>query len=1420
MNNYDGAAGSSVAFGEDGLVPGDDSVVVSAGAFDPTAIISLPSGGSGSGTLHPANLTFEAWIDHTLTGDTLVSGGGYMITTIQDNNGIEANATLTDSSFVYVRAYDTPPYNGGLLHVVMTEDTSWLRLFVNGRLAGQVSTHGESIDYDSGIVNDPVLIGSPGYGAPRQVDELAIYDYALTPAQVESHYYANPNWLHGGPLTDGETRGGGSPTKCFNLSQATLYPVELPSGEFWHTFDDISFPGRGVPISLTHTYSSTLASVNGPLGYGWSMSYDMSLDVDGGSGVVTIHEENGAETTFDPDPMNPGSYVASVPRCSATLVQNMDESWTFTRNVTSEVFTFNEAGQLVSISSLLGDPEAVTTLSYDGNDHLETVTDDAGRTLTFTWTGNHVTGVEDSSSPSRSVSFTYDSNELTDWTDVADGNWHFTYDGSHRLETMRDPRQDGVMDPPVITNHYDGEGRVDSQTDRLDRETTFDYDTIPGGVIVTDPEDHATAQYFNDGLLLKVTRGYGTGSAATTTYRYTPDLGLPDTVIDPNGHFTTFSFDTNGNVTSKTDALNRTMSTSYNEFNEPTYVYDADSQQTTYSYDGNGNLESIERVDWNQDPAVHVLTTYAHEDGSHPSDVTSMTDPNEKTWNYGYDANGNRDSVTDPLGNQTTWVFNTEGWPTSMTSPRGNAYGATPEDFTTHYTYTAFGDVHTIEDPLDQTETRDYDENRNLVSVENRNAHTTTYVYDAEDQLKEMHRPDSTVLENHYWDDGRLKTQIDGANAATGYTYDPIGRLASVTDPLNNTTNYRYDLAGNMLDKQDAGGDCDAGPKTGCTTFTYDDANQLATVTYSDGVTPGITSITYDNLGRRREVVDSDSVSSTWDYDVFGRLTSSDDGTGAIGYGYDPAGNLTTITYPGDHTVTREYDDAERLHTSTDWNSLTTTFDYDEDANLHIVTYPTGDQVDTYTYDHDDRMDTVSMVAGVTTNAALDYDRDDNGQLTGEDLTSLPGSDSTWAYDDLERLTTRNSTTTWAYDDADNLTRTSTGAHQGFNAGNQLCTSASSSGTCASPASPATAYDYDTRGDRTTKTPPSPTPATTYSYDQANRLTAVDTASATYTYNPDGLRTTKTVSSTTTSFAWSKAAALPLVLTETTNSDTTYYLFGPGDIVYAQIAPDSTTTTYLHHDQLGSTRLLTEDDGTPSGAATYDAYGTVTSTGTLSHLGYAGQYTDAETGFQYLQARYYDPATGQFLTRDPAAEATRSAYGFVSGSPLNGRDPQGLCPVDAMLTASSGGRNCLDDFTQVMQRAFRDKRTHGGFGFHGVAERAKDFYRYGANWDETQWQNHVDQFKGAVGKLKEAIEQFFGDGCPPPGGVGGDLFSGAMKLAYGTPVPSRDDVDAYQRYLDLRNDDGFNPWPVVGIVAIGALIIATDGAAAPALAFG
>src|SRR5262249_46757519 len=89
--------------------------------------------------------------------------------------------------------------------------------------------------------------------------------------------------------------------------------------------------------------------------------------------------------------------------------------------------------------------------------------------------------------------------------------------------------------------------------------------------------------------------------------------------------------------------------------------------------------------------------------------------------------------------------------------------------------------------------------------------------------------------------------------------------------------------------------------------------------------------------------------------------------------------------------------------------------------------------------------------------------------------------------------------------------------------------------------------------------------------------------------------------------------------------------------------------------------VLTDASGNVAGTATYNPYGKLAnSTGIVSPLSYAGQYTDAETGYQYLRARYYDTTTAQFLTRDPLVSLTRTPYAYAANSPSANADPSGL----------------------------------------------------------------------------------------------------------------------------------------------------------------
>ncbi len=77
----------------------------------------------------------------------------------------------------------------------------------------------------------------------------------------------------------------------------------------------------------------------------------------------------------------------------------------------------------------------------------------------------------------------------------------------------------------------------------------------------------------------------------------------------------------------------------------------------------------------------------------------------------------------------------------------------------------------------------------------------------------------------------------------------------------------------------------------------------------------------------------------------------------------------------------------------------------------------------------------------------------------------------------------------------------------------------------------------------------------------------------------------------------------------------------------------------------------------------------------------SGPVVDAETGFQYLRARYYDPATGQFLSRDPITALTQEPYGYTGGNPVNNTDPIGLCSINPFSNES-----CLNSAAKAVTK--------------------------------------------------------------------------------------------------------------------------------------
>jgi RHS repeat-associated protein len=500
-----------------------------------------------------------------------------------------------------------------------------------------------------------------------------------------------------------------------------------------------------------------------------------------------------------------------------------------------------------------------------------------------------------------------------------------------------------------------------------------------------------------------------------------------------------------------------------------------------------------------------------------------------------------------------------------------------------------------------------------------------------------------------------------------------------VIDPLGRKTLEEFDAAGNLKALID--------PAERKTSYVYDKADRLTGISYSDGTTPNA-AFEYDPDGNVAKMVDGTG-ESTFGYDQLGRLTEAEDGHGDfVGYGYNIGEELTGILYPNGKAISRAFDKAGRLESVTDWLGGTTTFSYDPDSNVEAIIFPlaSGNQ-DEYSFDNADRMSAAKFKSGPETLASLSYTRDKIGQVEEESSSGLPGSAKVaYGYDENERLT-KAGEASFEYDPADNLTK----APETTNAYDDASQLEAGTGI---------AYTYDKLGERTKATPEAG-PATSYGYDQAGNLISIErpeegevpAIEESLAYDGTGLLASKTSGPTTHYFTWDNSASLPLLLSDGENS----YIYGPNGLPIEQISTEE-KPTYLHHDQLGSTRLLTNASGEASATFSYSPYGTREgSTGTATTpLGFAGQYTDAETGLQYLRERFYDPATAQFLTHDPISELTRTPYSYAQSNPLRFVDPSGKACVEQFhIGGFSMGAypNILDCFGQGAEEALESPVT-------------------------------------------------------------------------------------------------------------------------------
>jgi RHS repeat-associated protein len=1072
------------------------------------------------------------------------------------------------------------------------------------------------------------------HGFDGNGDQRAVYlglhtvGWSGPPTHWDTYGTATQNW---DAPQDPELSGTDNPAEPNVHGCKAADPVDCATGNLTETATDVSLTGRGVPLAISRTYNALdAASSTGPgsFGYGWSAAFAQRLEVDG-DGRAIVHQANGSTAMFWPD--GTGGYVAPA-RVQATLVAVDGGGWDFTLP-DGTVERFDGAGHATRITSPSGQ---VTAISYDADGHLSAITDPGGRELPVQ-TNEDGTVSQITTLAGRHVDYAYTDGNLTSVTDLTGQAWTYAYDARHRLTSVTDPRGH------TVTNVFDDSDRVIEQHQPGGRDWQWAYDGAT--TTITDPRGTVTKQRFDANRLVGLTRAVGTPLEATTTFDYDAD-GNPTVRHNPDGTQTSSTWTSRGDLASSTDADGNTTHYEWNDHHRMTAVVLPSGRRTEMSYDDAGRLTEIRRHD---DEANATRTQRFTWDGAL---LASRTDALSRTTTFSYDAAGDRTAITTPAGRVTSYGYDDDGYRTSTVSPRGNEPGASQADYRTAFTTDDLGRVTSVTDPLGHVTQTHYDAVGNVDSTTDAAGKMTQISYDANDEPTTVTRPDGHTTQTTYDAAGAVASQTDAAGKTVSFERDALGRLAQRTDPLDRHTTYAYDDLGRLTSSTDAAGHQ--------TSYTYDNAGRLTAVHYAAG-DPGDTSYDYDVDGRRTSMTD-DSGQTTYDYDSLGRVSAVHNGHGkTVSYGYDAASQLTRIGYPqtaagqgGD--VTRAYTDDGLLASVTDFDGHTTSFGYDADANHTTTTFPAASgNVDQATFDAAGQVTDITAKHDSTTLADFAYARDQLGRVTQSTSTGISGDAShDYTYDDLGQLTS-DGAQSYGYTTNGSIT-TLDGADGGtYDDARQLDT--------LNVAGQQSTYHYDALGQRTSSQTPGGQ-ATTYDYDNAGHLAAIQSTDAGvddhYAYDGDGLRTSRTSGDSTVYYTWDTASAgLPLLLAD----HDTQYIYGPDDLPMEQINADG-TVTYLHHDQLGSTRLITTATGDVAGTATYSPYGAPAAhSGATSALGYGGQYTDPNSGLIYLRHRYYDPSTAQFITRDPLEALTGQPYSYAGDDPINSSDPSGLSGI-------------------------------------------------------------------------------------------------------------------------------------------------------------